>query len=89
MRTQSGASEEKNLLHSFKYYDLENKGKASLENFLKICHKYGVHGNAKMDLEKMFKHYDTMQQGFIYYKEFVAAVFNHPMTDGNSTTVHT
>jgi Ca2+-binding EF-hand superfamily protein len=43
MKTRSGGSEEKEILNSFKYNDLNNKGRASYSDFLKLLSKFGVH----------------------------------------------
>jgi len=87
MRTPSGASEEKYLMIAIKYNDLQNKGKATQDDFVRILTKYGVHHLKEEDLKKIFAHYDGVDQGYFYYKEFVSELFGHAVTDSKSTTV--
>lgn len=87
MKTPSGSSEEKQLLATFKYNDLQNKGRATFNDFLKILNKYSVHSYNPNELQAIFNHYDEFGEGTILYKEFIQSLFGHPISDSKSTTV--
>ena len=68
-------SEETVLLRAFKYFDLDNSGNVSLEEWLKAIEKTGVVVENREQLEQLFHYYDLDHSGELDYKEFVAAIF--------------
>lgn len=68
-------SEETVLLRAFKYFDLDNSGNVSLEEWLKAIEKTGVVVESREQLEQLFNYYDLDHSGELDYKEFVGAIF--------------
>lgn len=68
-------SEETVMLRAFKYFDLDNSGNVSLEEWVKAIEKTGVMVENRQQLEQLFSYYDKDQSGELDYKEFVSAIF--------------
>jgi Ca2+-binding EF-hand superfamily protein len=74
-RSTSYVSEETLMLRSFKYFDLDNSGMVSLEEWMKAIEKIGVVVTNAGLLEELFHAYDTSGDGELDYQEFIASVF--------------
>ena len=74
-KATSYVSEETILMRSFKYFDLDNSGYVSLEEWIKAVEKIGVVVPSRPQLEELFHAYDTSGDNQLDYTEFVAAVF--------------
>ena len=68
--------EETLLVKAFKYFDLDNSGECSRDEWLKALNKIGVTGFNEEKLMDMFNEFDTDKSGQVDYKEFTKAVFN-------------
>jgi calcyphosin len=83
-KTNSHVSEEIVLMKAFKYFDLDNSGSVSFEEWLKAIEKIGI---SVIDPEKMknvFSIYDSDGSGYLDYKEFIAGVFGEDSSAGKS-----
>jgi len=84
-------SEETVLLKSFKFFDINNSGDLSPEEFAKAIEKIGIMIPTKQDLDALFRIYDSDSSGAISYKEFASNMFgyniggNTPMKAGANT----
>ena len=74
-RATSYVSEETLMMRSFKYFDLDNSGYVSIEEWTKAIEKIGVVLANPAQLEELFHTYDTSGDGQLDYSEFIAAVF--------------
>ena len=74
-RANSYVSEETLMLRSFKYFDLDNSGMVSLEEWIKAIEKIGVVVPNPGQLEELFHAYDTSGDGELDYQEFIASIF--------------
>jgi len=79
------------LLKAFKFFDINNSGDLSPEEFAKAVEKIGIMIPTKQDLNALFNLYDTDGSGGIDYKEFASNMFgyaiggNTPMKAGGNT----
>ena len=74
-RATSYVSEETLMMRSFKYFDLDNSGFVTIEEWIKAIEKIGVVLPNPGQLEELFHAYDTSGDGQLDYAEFIAAVF--------------
>jgi Ca2+-binding EF-hand superfamily protein len=73
----SGKSSEENLIvKAFKYFDLDNSGECSPDEFVKAIAKLGVTGFDSKQLQQIFDSYDANKNGELDYKEFAACLYN-------------
>ena len=77
LKTSGHTSEETVLVKAFKYFDLDNSGQCSIDEFLKAITKIGITGFSESDLEQIFTLYDTDGSGELDYKEFVGGIFSN------------
>ena len=70
-------SEETVLVRAFKYFDLDNSGKCSKDEFLKAISKIGITGFSDNNLGELFTIYDVDNSGEIDYKEFVGMLYSN------------
>ena len=74
-KTNHHSSEESQLLKYFKYFDLNNSGTVTVNEFQKVLDKLGVWlGNPK-DLNNLFQHYDRDGNGELNYAEFTGILY--------------
>ena len=77
LKSSGHKSEEMVLLQAFKYFDLDNTGKCSENEFLKAIMKIGITGFNEKDLSELFKIYDKDNSGYLDYKEFVGILYSN------------
>jgi Ca2+-binding EF-hand superfamily protein len=75
-------SEETVLLRAFKYFDLDNSGCVSLNEWVKAIEKIGVVVENPQLLEQLFRIYDTDRSGELDYQEFAASIFGAQSASG-------
>ena len=76
LKSSSHTTEETVLLKAFKYFDLDNSGNCSKDEFLKAITKIGITGFSEENLLELFDVYDVDGSGELDYKEFVGGLFN-------------
>jgi calcyphosin len=76
LKSNGKQGEEAILVKAFKYFDLDNSGACSPEEWLKALTKIGVTGFNDDKLMELFKQYDSDNSGEIDYKEFVKVVYS-------------
>ena len=64
-------------MKAFKYFDLDNSGYCSENEFIKTISKIGITGFSEQNLLEIFKLYDADGSGELDYKEFVGALFGN------------
>jgi Ca2+-binding EF-hand superfamily protein len=69
-------SEDQVLIKYFKYFDLENSGRATLREFIKTMDKVGVVLGKVHDIETIFNYYDKENLGSLDYKKFISELFS-------------
>ena len=69
-------TEETLLLKAFKYYDLNNSGQCTPEQFMKSLIRVGINSVNEDNLTEIFSLYDTEGSGYISYRDFISSVFN-------------
>ena len=69
------------LIKYFKYFDLDNSGECSRDEWLKALNKIGVTGFNDEKLLKLYDIYDVNKPEGIDYKEFVRALFHDDEED--------
>ena len=77
LKSSGHTSEETVLLKAFKYFDLDNSGQCSRDEFLKAISKIGITGFSDNNLSEIFNIYDVDNSGEINYKEFVAMLYSN------------
>ena len=77
LKSNGYTSDETVLLKAFKYFDLDNTGKCSENEFLKAIMKIGITGFNEKDLSELFKIYDKDNSGYLDYKEFVGILYSN------------
>lgn len=76
LKAGSRTSEETVLLKAFKFFDLTNSGKCFKKDFLKVVNKIGIYMKEDQ-LSELFEIYDTDQNGYLDYKEFVGILYGN------------
>jgi len=71
------------LLKAFKYFDLDNSGECSKDEFLKAITKIGITGFSDKNLLELFDLYDSNQNETLDYKEFSGILFDPNRNTGN------
>mmetsp|Transcript_28524 Transcript_28524/g.50650 ORF Transcript_28524/g.50650 Transcript_28524/m.50650 type:complete len:822 (-) Transcript_28524:1947-4412(-) len=74
-RTTHRLTSESVLLRAFKYFDLDNSGTVSYNEWVRAVEKIGVTILNPADLKRIFDAYDTNRSGSLDYKEFTASLF--------------
>jgi len=77
LKTSKFQSEETILLKAFKYFDLDNSGECSKDEFLKAIQKIGITGFTEQNLEELFEAYDSNKNGSLDYKELVGSLYGN------------
>ena len=77
LKSSGHTSEETVLLKAFKYFDLDNSGMCSIDEFIKAIMKIGITGFNEDDIRQLFKVYDVDQSGELDYKEFVGILYSN------------
>ena len=77
LKSSGHTTEETVLLKAFKYFDLDNSGHCSKEEFLKAITKIGITGFSEENLLELFDVYDVDGSGELDYKEFVGGLFGN------------
>ena len=77
LKSSGHTSEETVLLKAFKYFDLDNSGNCSREEFLKAISKIGITGFTDKNLLDLFDVYDVDGSGELDYKEFVGSLYSN------------
>jgi|Transcript_18523 Ca2+-binding EF-hand superfamily protein len=62
-------------MRSFKYFDLDNSGAVSKDEWMKAIEKIGVIVPEEGMLDALFRFYDTDKSGELDYSEFSAGIF--------------
>lgn len=62
----------------FKYFDTQNKGAVTLDEFAKVLEKTGMYYPHKQ-IHDLFNSYDSDQSGSIDYRELAFRLFNENM----------
>lgn len=65
------------MLKAFKYFDLDNSGECSKDEFHKAIAKIGISGFTEKNLNELFDLYDQEDNGSLSYKELVGAIFSN------------
>lgn len=68
-------TEETLFLKAFKYFDLDNSGACSKNEFMKALVKIGVNSVNEDNIEEVYSIYDKDRSGELDYKEFVSMLF--------------
>lgn len=76
LKSNGKQGEESLLVKAFKYFDLDNSGNCSKEEWLKTLSKIGVTGFNEQKLLELFEAYDLDRSGELDYKEFSKVLFN-------------
>ena len=74
-KSMASQGEETILLRNFKYFDSDNDGFISLNEWFKAVEKIGVVVPSLGDLEQLFCVYDLDGDGKIDYREFVNILY--------------
>ena len=74
LKSSGHTTEETVLLKAFKYFDLDNSGNCSKDEFLKAITKIGITGFSEENLLELFDVYDVDGSGELDYKEFVGGL---------------
>ncbi len=69
-------SEETLLARCFKYFDTDNDGSVTLNEWFKAIEKVGVIVPSLDDLKDLFNYYDSDHNGRLDYKEYAAILYN-------------
>ena len=77
LKSSGHTTEETVLLKAFKYFDLDNSGNCSKDEFLKAITKIGITGFSEENLLELFDVYDFDGSGELDYKEFVGGLFGN------------
>ena len=77
LKSSGHTTEETVLLKAFKYFDLDNSGNCSKDEFLKAITKIGITGFSEESLLELFDVYDVDGSGELDYKEFVGGLFGN------------
>ncbi|OMJ76707.1 hypothetical protein SteCoe_23868 [Stentor coeruleus] len=80
-------SEETVLMRSFKYFDLDNSGAVSYEEWVKAIEKIGVILPDPGRLQELFNLYDKDNSGHLDYREFIGGIFGEESGAGKSLSV--
>ena len=64
------------LARTFKYFDLNNSGTVSIQEFSRVLEKLGVWLNGPKDVETIFCHYDANNSQDLDYNEFIGSLYN-------------
>ena len=75
LKSNGRTTEETILLKAFKYFDLDNSGKCSENEFIKTINKIGITGFTDDDIIELFKKYDKDNSGYLNYKEFISILY--------------
>jgi Ca2+-binding EF-hand superfamily protein len=95
-KASAKTSEEQILLKAFKYFDLNNSGDVTFDEFTKAVEKIGALTFSEQELQELFNFYDSDSSGSLDYKEFSGIVFGNasgvskqlsPGKDGKATDV--
>lgn len=81
LKSDGRSSEERLINQAFKYFDLDNSGECSKDEFLKAMAKLGVTGFNENQLLEIFACYDLNSNNSLDYKEFSAALYNEDEDD--------
>jgi Ca2+-binding EF-hand superfamily protein len=81
-KSTAHVSEETILMRSFKYFDLDNSGFVSFEEWIRAIEKIGVVLPEGTNLREIFTLYDTDSSGELDYREFIAGVFGENSASG-------
>lgn len=95
-KANARTSEEQILLKAFKYFDLNNSGDVTFDEFTKAIEKIGVLTFSEQELQELFDFYDSDSSGSLDYKEFSGIVFGNasgvskqlsPSKEGNKADI--
>ena len=81
LKSNGKQSEDAILIKAFKYFDLDNSGECSKDEWLKALTKIGVTGFTEPKLLDLFDAYDEDKSGNLNYKEFSKAIYNEDDED--------
>lgn len=76
LKSSGKQSEEALIIKAFKYFDLDNSGECSKDEFIKAIAKLGVTGFSNKQLLEIFDTYDQNKNGELDYKEFAGCLFD-------------
>ena len=76
IKSNGKQGEETILIKAFKYFDLDNSGECSTDEWLKSLVKIGITGFNDQKLLQLFEAYDENKNGSLDYKEFSKVLFN-------------
>lgn len=83
-KATSHTSEETVLMRAFRYFDLDNSGCVSFDEWMKAIEKIGVVARSPQQLEQLFRSYDTDGSGELDYREFTASIFGANSATGRT-----
>lgn len=75
-------TEESVLLKAFKYFDLDNSGTCSKDEFLRTMFKIGITGFSENEILDMFNEFDEDKSGVMDYREFVSMLYGNKSITG-------
>lgn len=81
LKSNGKQGEDAILIKAFKYFDLDNSGECSKDEWLKALTKIGVTGFTEPKLLELFEAYDEDKSGNLDYKEFTKAIYNDDEDD--------
>jgi len=83
LKSNGRTTEESILLKAFKYFDLNNTGLCTENEFIKTINKIGITGFTDDDLKELFKKYDKDNSGYLNYKEFILILYPNNIINEN------
>lgn len=76
LKTSGSQSEEAFIIKAFKYFDLDNSGQCSKDEWIKTLNKLGISGFSEQKLLEIFDLYDKNRNGELDYKEFTRILYS-------------
>lgn len=76
-KSKSNQPDETALVKYFRYFDLNNSGTVSAEEFQKTITKIGITSLDHEGTLRLFDYYDTNRNGELDYREFATAVYGN------------
>ncbi len=76
LRAKSTNSEMNLLISSFKFYDIDETGLITRENWNKVFNRIGLSGFSEYDFNELFDIFDPNKTGVINYKNFTQYIYD-------------
>jgi calmodulin len=83
-KSTAHCTEETVLMRAFKYFDLDNSGTVSPDEWSKAIERLGVNTIDPSVIASLFNNFDVDGSGYLDYKEFCAILFEGASPAGRS-----